>query len=163
MKNNLKILAVLLAAALPLAVSAQGYGPGSGPMDGGGMMQGGGMGGGMGGQAQRGPGRYMPDPATLPALKDKLAISEQQEPQWKAYSASVTSLWDLRQSMRAAAPGPNATPEERQKVRQSHREAALTAHNEIRKARDDLSAALTLDQRKVFDKEAPPMPMRMPR
>ncbi|HVI50764.1 MAG TPA: Spy/CpxP family protein refolding chaperone [Candidatus Sulfotelmatobacter sp.] len=159
MNKILRILAVLASVVLPVAgAAAQGYGAG-GNM-GGGLMQGNGS---MSGQAQRGPGRYMPDPATLPALKDKLAISEQQEPQWKAYSDAASNLWDLRQSMRAAAPGSNATPEERQKIRQSHREAALTAHGETRKARDDLSAVLTPDQRKIFDQEAPPMPTRMPR
>lgn len=161
MNYGLKILAMALALSLPVAgTQAQGYGGGmgGGGMGGPGMMQGGGP-----GMTQRGPGRYMPDPATLPALKDKLAITAAQENQWNAYSAAIGSLAELRQGMRAAAPGANATPEERQQIRQSHRQAALSAHNDARKARDDLSAVLTPEQRKIFDQEAPPMPARMPR
>ena len=158
MKRPLTTLAILAMLSLPAAdVMAQGYGPGTtggpGPM----RMQAGGP-----GMMMAQTGAYLPDSATLPALKDKLAITQQQEPLWTAYCSSVEKLRELRQAMHANPPAATS-PEELQKSRQTRHDAAIKAHTRTSRARDKLAAALTPEQRAIFDKEAPAMPVRMPR
>ncbi|OIQ95117.1 hypothetical protein GALL_229250 [mine drainage metagenome] len=156
MSRFLKVSAILMVALVPLAsASAQGYG--NGPMGPGAGMMGAGRG-------MMGPGRFLVDPARLPALKTKLAITGAQEPLWTAYANQVSTLWETRQAMRQSMQGQSMTWAERQEMRKSHQAAGADLRANLQKARNDLSAVLTPQQRSIFDQEAPPMPMNgMPR
>ena len=138
-----KVSAVLILTLVPLATaSAQGYG--NGPMGGGGGLM--------------GPGRFILDPANLPALKTKLAITSEQEPQWAAYSKEVSNVWETRQAMRQSMQDQPMTQAERQEVRTAHQEAGTEIRAELQKSRNALSAALTPEQRNIFDQETPALP-----
>lgn len=134
------IIGLCLAAA-PFAAGAQNckMGPhGAGP--------GYGMGGGIGMMGMRG-GRMLLDPAELPALKTKLAITSEQEAAWTGYADAVKALWDFH----GAAGGP---PADRQARRERH-DAAWDLHSKVWDARDKLRTSLAADQRQQLDQSIP--------
>ncbi len=154
MSSFLKVSSILILTLVPLAAaSAQGYG--NGPMGPGSGMMGAGRG-------MMGPGRFLVDPATLPALKTKLAITSAQEPLWAAYAKEASTLWETRQAMRQAMQGQSMTWAERQEMRKSHQAAGAELRANLQKARNDLSAVLTPEQRSIFDQEAPAVPVTRP-
>ncbi len=158
------ILAISLLAA-PLSALAQGAGTGSGgpgPGPGAGMGMGPGSGVGPGPGMMRRGGGGLQDPATLPALKQKLGVTAQQEMQWKAYADAVTNAWETRQAQRQTMlQSPPATVAEREQIRASHREVGLQLHSEVLKARDGLASVLTPEQRNTLNQVAPAFQPRM--
>lgn len=131
------------------AAFAQGGGAGLG---GPGMMQG------------QGPMRGMRggpiDPAQLPTIKQHVAITAQQESQWKAYADAVTAAWDMRNAMRESVAGQVGamSQQELQETRDIHRAAMAQAMAEVQQARVALAAVLDADQKTRLDREAPVMP-----
>jgi len=128
----------------------EGTMPGNGP----GMMRGGGAG-------AMGPGQFLVDPSTLPALKEKLNITDKQDSAWQSYADIMTNTWEMRESMRQSMQEQKMTMKERMAARAEHQEAGMSIHAEIQKIRDELSAILSPQQREIFDQQAPSMPANM--
>ena len=122
----------------------------------GGMGAGGGMGGGMG---MMGPGRYMLSPESLQSLKQELSLTPQQEPLWKTYADSMTSMWDMRNAMRQAVQGQPMSRDEHMKMRAEHMKDAQPMREDLKNARTALSAALSSQQRTILDAKSPEMPI----
>lgn len=141
MRGALVLVLVLASAGMALA---QGMGNG--------------MGAGMGG------GWAMTDPSGLPALKSRLAITPEQEPQWKDYADAVSSAWETRAGMRQSMTeidqaGPVAmSMADRQSLRDSQRQAMTDLQSRIANARDALAAVLTPDQDAIFEQSLPAAP-----
>ncbi len=75
-------------------------------------------------------------PGRLPVLKERLAITPQQEPQWNAYARAVTAAWDNR--------------------RESYRQIGGESDVAIEHARVALMAVLDPTQRHRLNGAAPP-------
>ncbi len=144
------LLASLLAGA-GFAVFAQGMG---GPM--------GGMGGPMGGGPCAGMQRGMHQPNTarmqemrtqhLAALKTRLKITPEQEGAWSAFTQSMTPPAGMWQRPDPVEMDKLTTPERIDKMRalRSEHQAAMDKHADAIKT---FYAALTAEQKKVFDAE----------
>lgn len=152
------LFAALTLSLILCSTTAFAQGMGGGPMGPGAGIGGPAM---MGGQGMMGPGRFLVDPATLPALKQKLGITAEQDNQWKGYADAVAGAWDTRQGMRQSA-GAAMTPEELAQVRDTHRQAMQQIHAQVLGARDTLYAVLSPDQRRILDASAPARPMAAP-
>ncbi len=102
-------------------------------------MVGGLLGGGPGMHAPMrgdGPGGWTIHPARLPMLKERLAITPQQEPQWRTYARAVTAAWDSR--------------------RESYRQVGSESYVAIERARSALAAVLDPTQRDRLNGAVPP-------
>jgi hypothetical protein len=144
---------VAALVSLPLAVLAQTMAPNTGPGMGAGMGANMGMGQGQG----MGPGRMVLDPASLSGLKTKLGITPTQEPLWKSYVEGVATVSEMRVERQKEVR--DMPPAERIKTRAERQAGGVQVHEEVNQRRDALSRVLTPDQRTIFDREAPPMPM----
>lgn len=116
----------LTLVAVPSGADAQGCRMGHGPR----------YGGGIGMMGMRG-GAMLLDPSRLSALKEKLAITADQEAAWSGYAEAVKGMW-------------NADSDPWKK------------HAEVWGARDKLQQVLTADQRQQFDQSIPMPCLRRP-
>lgn len=150
---NRAIIAFGLPFAFFIASTAALAQGGGGGMGGPGMMQG----------QMRGMRGGPVDPARLPVLKQHVAITAQQEPQWKAYADAVTAAWDMRNGMRESVVGQIGamSQQELQETRDIHRAAMAQAMTDVQQARSALVAVLAADQKIRLDREAPVMPGAM--
>ncbi len=150
------LMAAVMCALLSFPAFAQTPAAPVQPMGGMGMGAGGGMGGGMG---MMGPGRYMLSPESLQSLKQELSLTPQQEPLWKTYADSMTSMWDMRNAMRQAVQGQPMSRDEHMKMRAKHMKDAQPMREDLKNARTALSAALSSQQRTILDAKSPEMPI----
>lgn len=143
----------VVSAYGPWAGDCPGYGRGAW-MDGQGPMgmnrpYGRGMGMGPGMMQGRGPGTMMG--ARLSTLKERLQITEAQEPSWNAFETAVSAKMEQRMARRdAAVAGPPATVEERV-ARIRERTASGQA---VADAMEKLYGGLTPEQQKIADQYA---------
>jgi len=147
MKRTLKISLVAAAVTAALAATVFAQAPGQGP----------GFYGHMG--AMRG-GPMFGDPSAradqhLTYLKERLSITPEQETQWQAYADSVKQQAQTMTSMHAAMQSTPGTSTERMDQHIAFMKLRISSMEAVDGAAKQLYAALTPEQKAVFDQAGP--------